>query len=69
MAINIHFTYTAHVTIHFYSNDEMTFYYDNCGSLEDIAANMAEEMVKHNFVGADACDRETGEVLIMIDRT
>ena len=69
MAINVHFTYTTHVTVHFFANDGMTFYFDICGSLEDIAANMAEEMVKHNFNGADACDLETGEVLIMIDRT
>lgn len=69
MAINIHFTYTTHVTVHFYSNDGMTFRFDDCGSLEEIAANMAEEMVKHNFDGADACDSETGEVIIMIDRT
>lgn len=70
MAINIRHTYTAHVTVVFYDDDmRISLRYDDCGSMDDITEQICEVLVKHNFAYADVCSAETGEVLMVIERT
>lgn len=40
-----------------------------CGNMDDIAEHCCEVLVKHNFAGADVCSAETGEVLMVIERS
>jgi hypothetical protein len=37
--------------------------------MDDIAEQVCEVLVKHNFAYADVCSAETGEVLMVIERT
>ena len=69
MAINIHHTYSAHVEITFYSEDGITLRCRDCGQMDDIAVQVCEVLVKHNFSDASICSIETGEVLMEIERT
>lgn len=69
MAINIRHTYSAHVTVVFYSEDGITLRYDDCGTMDDIAEQICEVLVKHNFSYADVCSDETGKVLMIVERT
>ena len=68
MAINIRHTHTAHVTVVFY-DDDTSLRYDDCGSMDDIAERICDVLIKHNFSYADVCSDETGEVLMIIERT
>ena len=38
-------------------------------SMDNIAEHVCDMLVKHNFYSADVLDRNTGEMLIIIDRT
>ena len=69
MAINIRHTYSAHVEIIFYADDGITLRCNDCGQMDDIAEQVCEVLVKHNFAYADICSAETGEVLMVIERT
>lgn len=69
MAINIHHIYTTHVTIIFYTEDGITLHCNDCGQMDDIAERVCEILVKHNFAYADICSSETGEVLMVVERT
>ena len=69
MAINIHHTYTTHVEITFYADDNVTLRCRDCGQMDDIAEQVCEVLVKHNFSYAVICSAETGEVLMEIERT
>ena len=70
MAINIRHTYSTHVTVSFYAeSDGFSLRYDDCGSMDDIAERICEVLVKHNFDYADACSSETGELLMVVERT
>lgn len=70
MAINIHHTYCTHVTVVFSDNDTgISLRYDDCGSMDNISEQVCEVLVKHNFSYADVCSAETGEVLMVIERT
>jgi hypothetical protein len=37
--------------------------------MDDIAEQVCEILIKHNFAYADVCSAETGEVLMVIERT
>lgn len=65
MAFNIQHTYCTHVEITF---DER-FRYHTVGDMDEIQETIMGLMVKHNFAHADICSSETGEVLMIIDRT
>ena len=69
MAINIRHTYNTHVTILLYTEDNIILRYDDCGLMDDIQEQVCELLVKHNFVSADVCSAETGEILMVIERT
>ena len=69
MAINIRHTYNAHVEICYYSDEGYTLRCNDCGEMDDIAERTCEILVKHNFSYADVCSAETGEVLMIIERT
>ena len=69
MAINIRHTYNAHVEICYYSDDGYTLRCNDCGEMDNIAERVCEVLVKHNFSHADVCSAETGEVLMIIERT
>lgn len=69
MAINIHHTYTTHVEITFYADNGLRMHTKDCGMMDDIAEQVCEVLVKHNFNYADICSAETGEVLMIVERT
>ena len=69
MALNTFYIYTTHVTCNFYTRHGETLHYDDCGTLDEIHERMCEVLVKHNFDDADACSVETGEVLMVVQRT
>ena len=69
MAINIRNTYNTHVEIIYYSDTGYTLHCRDCGRMDDIAEQVTEIVVRHNFMYADVCSAETGEVLMVVERT
>lgn len=69
MAINVQHTYCTHVFIVLYTEDCITLRCNDCGTMDDIQERVCELLVKHNFVSADVCSEETGEILMIIERT
>lgn len=75
MAINVYYTYTADVEILYYvsdkNEDKVPYHLDErmVGTMDDIAEHVCINLVKHDFVSADVCSAETGEVLMIIERT
>lgn len=69
MAINVQHTYCTHVTIFLYAEDGMTVCCKDCGTMDDIQERVCELLVKHNFVSADVCSEEMGEILMIVERT
>ena len=69
MAINIRHTYCTHVEIIYSTCDGAHLHETTCGNMNDIAEHVGEVLVKHNFPNADVCSAETGEVLMIIERT
>ena len=68
------------ITIHHvYTDTVMILYYDHAGkytlkkgyhgTMDDIAEHVCEDLIKHNFTGADVCNVKTGEILMVIERT
>lgn len=68
MAINIQHTYSTHVEICYYTDDGYTLRCLDCGQMDDIAEQVCEVLVKHNFSYADVRSAETGEILMEIER-
>lgn len=69
MAINVRHTYNTHVEIHYYTEDGYTLRCRDCGDMDSIAEQVSEVLVKHNFSYSDICSAETGEVLMIVERT
>ena len=69
MAINIQHTYTTRVDIHYYDKDGYTLCEHSCNDMDSIAERVCNVLVKHNFFYADVCSAETGEVLMIIERS
>lgn len=71
MAINIRHTYNTYVEIIYYLNGDGAcgLHESTCGIMDDIQEHVCEVLVKHNFAGADVCSAETGEVLMVVERT
>lgn len=75
MVINIYHTYATDVNILYYvsdkDEDKVPYYLDErmIGTMDDIAEHVCINLVKHDFVSADVCSAETGEVLMIIERT
>lgn len=69
MAINVRHTYRTHVEVCYYTEDGYTLRCRDCGQMDDIAEEVCEILVKHNFSYADVCSAETGEILMSIERT
>lgn len=65
MAISIQHTYTTQVEVILNG----VFRYSAIGNLDEIAEGACEHLVKHNFTFADVISAETGEVLMIIERT
>jgi hypothetical protein len=63
--IIIQHTYTTHTEVIFDQDFRMPL----VGTMDDIAESVCDEMVKHKFHHADVCDAETGEILMIIDRS
>jgi len=69
MTIHTYYIYTTHVTCRFYTADGETLRCDDYGTLDDIHERACNILVKHNFINADVCSSETGEILMVIERT
>ena len=69
--ITIRHTYNTRVEIIYYPHrdDAHGLHETTVGSMDDLAEHVCEIVIKHNFVGADVCSTETGEVLMTIERT
>lgn len=70
MAINIKHTYSTHTHVT-YLDEEMNcgLHESICGNMDEIAEHVCEVLVKHNFSYADVCSEETGELLMIVERT
>ena len=69
MAIIIKHTYSTNVDIVFSSEDGYNFHQKMIGSMDDIAEHVCDMFVAHKFTAADVCDANTGEVLMILERT
>lgn len=69
MAINIRHTYSTNVEICYYTEEGYALRSRDCGPMDDIAEQVSEVLVKHNFPYADICSTETGELLMIVERT
>jgi len=69
MAITIKHTYSTNVEVRYYADNGYTLRCRDCGQMDDIAEQVCEVLVKHNFSSADICSTETGEILMVIERT
>ncbi len=69
MAINIHHTYSTHADVFYYDNSTLNLREYVCDNMDDIAEHVCEVLIRHNFTTADVCDSETGEVLMVVERT
>lgn len=70
MALNTFYIYNTNVTCHFYIHDgSYGLECNDSGTLDDIHERMCKILVKHNFDYAAACSSETGEVLMVVERT
>lgn len=69
MAIKINHTYCTHVEVIYYSDNGYTLRCDDCGQMDDIAERACDIMLTHNFNHVDIASKDTGEILMMIERT
>ena len=69
MAINIQHTYCTHVEIMYTATHGAYLREATVGSMDEIQEHVCEVLIKHNFTHADVCSAETGEVLMIVDRT
>lgn len=69
MAIIIKHIYSTNVEIHYYTDNGQVLFCSDCGQMDDIAEEVSEIIVKHNFKYANVCSAETGKVLMIIERT
>lgn len=69
MAINIRHTYSTNVEVQYYTDGGYTLRCRDYGQMDDIAEQVCEVLIKHNFTHADICSTETGELLMVIERT
>ena len=69
MAFNIQHTYCTHVEIIYTANDGAGLYETTVGNMDELMEHVYAVLVHHGFAHADVCDAETGEVLMIVDRT
>lgn len=70
MAINIQHTYTCCVEITYRTtNSNSEFRRCSYGTMDEIAERASKDLIFHSFDSADVCSSETGEVLMVIERT
>lgn len=69
MALNTSYPYTTCVICDFYTEDGISLRCNDCGSLDDIHGKICEILIKHNFDYVDVCSADTGEVLMIVQRT
>jgi len=69
MAIHVQHTYTTHVEIIYRAQDGAGLHEATCGSMDDILEHVCDVLVHHHFTSADVCSAETGEVLMIVERS
>lgn len=69
MAIHVQHTYATHVEIIFQSADGCGLHESTCGDMDEILEHVCDVLVHHGFSHADVCSAETGEVLMIVDRS
>lgn len=67
--ITIQHIYCTHVEIIYTTNDGAGLHENTVGNMDEIAEHVCEVLVKHNFTCADVCSAETGEVLMIVERS
>lgn len=70
MAINVQHIHTCGVEITYRTTKSHSeFRRCSCGTMDEITERVAKDLINHSFDSADVCDIETGEVLMIIERT
>ena len=69
MAINIYHSHSDMVKITYYGVMKCNLVETLSGTMDELAEHMCDVMVKHNFVLADACSVDTGEMLLIVTRS
>ena len=65
MAIRVQHTYSTHVEVTF----DRHFHYWTNGTMDEIFERICDELVIHNFNHANVCSSETGEILMIVERS
>lgn len=69
MSISIHHTYSTSAEVLYYTKTGYTLHCRVYGQMDDIAEQVCDILVNHDFSRADVCSAETGEILMVIERT
>lgn len=70
MAINIYHSHSDVAEITYYGVMKGSGLVETLsGTMDELAEHMCDVMVKHNFVLADACSVDTGEILLIVTRS
>ena len=70
MAIHVQHTYsTTTEIIYTRHNQPYKFYETAAGKMDDIFEHVCDVMIYYDFDNADVCSTETGEVLMIVNRT
>lgn len=69
MAINIQHTYSTHCEIAYAGKDHEQLYENMTATMDEVQERAMFIIVKHDFISAHVCDINTGELLMIIERT
>lgn len=68
--ITVTHCYCTTTEILYHHRDDKYYLTENkTDTMDNIAGHVCEVMVKHNFSRADVCSSETGELLLVIERS
>ena len=67
--ITVQHTYCTHVEIIYTANDGAGLHETTVGNMDEIMEHVCDVLVHHAFVHADVCSAETGEILMIVDRS
>ena len=67
--ITIEHCMNIHVDCIFISDEGVTMHYRDNGTMDEVTERICENMVKHNFVCAEARDTCTNQILVSVERS
>ena len=69
MAINVQHIHSTHCEITYTGKNDEQLYENMTATMDDIQEEAITILVKHDFISAHVCDANTGELLMIIERT